>query len=98
MPLAARPTTPRTPTGASQRKARCRRNIEGILTGSSMRRHHCDRAEVVHSVRRSAMARCARRREEKPVRLLIVEDEVRLASALQRGLGSEGFTVDAVSY
>jgi DNA-binding response OmpR family regulator len=28
------------------------------------------------------------------VRLLIVEDEVRLASALQRGLSSEGFTVD----
>jgi two-component system OmpR family response regulator len=28
------------------------------------------------------------------VRLLIVEDEVRLASALQRGLGAEGFTVD----
>jgi two-component system, OmpR family, response regulator len=28
------------------------------------------------------------------VRLLIVEDEVRLASALQRGLASEGFTVD----
>jgi DNA-binding response OmpR family regulator len=28
------------------------------------------------------------------VRLLIVEDEVRLASALQRGLGGEGFTVD----
>jgi two-component system, OmpR family, response regulator len=32
--------------------------------------------------------------EEKPVRLLIVEDEIRLASALQRGLGAEGFTVD----
>jgi two-component system OmpR family response regulator len=28
------------------------------------------------------------------VRLLIVEDEVRLASALQRGLSAEGFTVD----
>jgi two-component system OmpR family response regulator len=28
------------------------------------------------------------------VRLLIVEDEVRLASALQRGLTAEGFTVD----
>jgi DNA-binding response OmpR family regulator len=28
------------------------------------------------------------------VRLLIVEDEVRLASALQRGLAGEGFTVD----
>jgi DNA-binding response OmpR family regulator len=28
------------------------------------------------------------------VRVLIVEDEVRLASALQRGLASEGFTVD----
>jgi len=28
------------------------------------------------------------------VRLLIVEDEVRLASALQRGLAVEGFTVD----
>jgi DNA-binding response OmpR family regulator len=28
------------------------------------------------------------------VRLLIVEDEVRLASALQRGLSNEGFTVD----
>ena len=28
------------------------------------------------------------------MRLLIVEDEVRLASALQRGLASEGFTVD----
>jgi len=28
------------------------------------------------------------------VRLLIVEDEVRLASALQRGLANEGFTVD----
>jgi DNA-binding response OmpR family regulator len=28
------------------------------------------------------------------VRLLIVEDEVRLASALQRGLAAEGFTVD----
>jgi len=28
------------------------------------------------------------------MRLLIVEDEVRLASALQRGLGAEGFTVD----
>ena len=28
------------------------------------------------------------------MRLLIVEDEVRLASALQRGLSSEGFTVD----
>jgi two-component system, OmpR family, response regulator len=28
------------------------------------------------------------------VRLLIVEDEVRLASALQRGLSGEGFTVD----
>src|SRR5436305_17213 len=28
------------------------------------------------------------------VRLLIVEDEIRLASALQRGLGAEGFTVD----
>jgi DNA-binding response OmpR family regulator len=28
------------------------------------------------------------------VRLLIVEDEVRLASALQRGLQNEGFTVD----
>src|SRR6188472_4436513 len=28
------------------------------------------------------------------MRLLIVEDEVRLASALQRGLTAEGFTVD----
>ena len=28
------------------------------------------------------------------MRLLIVEDEIRLASALQRGLGAEGFTVD----
>src|ERR1700743_1967089 len=28
------------------------------------------------------------------VRLLIVEDEIRLASALQRGLAAEGFTVD----
>jgi two-component system OmpR family response regulator len=28
------------------------------------------------------------------MRLLIVEDEVRLASALQRGLAAEGFTVD----
>jgi DNA-binding response OmpR family regulator len=28
------------------------------------------------------------------VRLLIIEDEIRLASALQRGLSSEGFTVD----
>ena len=28
------------------------------------------------------------------MRLLIVEDEVRLASALQRGLQAEGFTVD----
>jgi DNA-binding response OmpR family regulator len=28
------------------------------------------------------------------VRLLIVEDEIRLASALQRGLSAEGFTVD----
>ena len=28
------------------------------------------------------------------MRLLIVEDEVRLASALQRGLSNEGFTVD----
>jgi two-component system OmpR family response regulator len=28
------------------------------------------------------------------VRLLIVEDEIRLASALQRGLANEGFTVD----
>jgi two-component system OmpR family response regulator len=28
------------------------------------------------------------------VRLLIIEDEIRLASALQRGLGAEGFTVD----
>jgi DNA-binding response OmpR family regulator len=28
------------------------------------------------------------------VRLLIVEDEVRLATALQRGLGAEGFAVD----
>jgi two-component system, OmpR family, response regulator len=28
------------------------------------------------------------------VRLLIVEDEARLASALQRGLSNEGFTVD----
>ena len=28
------------------------------------------------------------------MRLLIVEDELRLASALQRGLGAEGFTVD----
>ena len=28
------------------------------------------------------------------VRLLIVEDEVRLAGALQRGLAAEGFTVD----
>ena len=28
------------------------------------------------------------------MRLLIVEDEIRLASALQRGLASEGFTVD----
>ncbi len=28
------------------------------------------------------------------MRLLIVEDEVRLASALQRGLSAEGFTVD----
>jgi DNA-binding response OmpR family regulator len=32
--------------------------------------------------------------KETAVRLLIVEDEVRLASALQRGLGVEGFTVD----
>jgi two-component system, OmpR family, response regulator len=30
------------------------------------------------------------------MRVLIVEDEVRLASALQRGLVSEGFTVDVV--
>ena len=28
------------------------------------------------------------------VRLLIIEDEIRLASALQRGLAAEGFTVD----
>ena len=28
------------------------------------------------------------------MRLLIVEDEARLASALQRGLANEGFTVD----
>src|ERR1700709_776450 len=28
------------------------------------------------------------------MRLLIVEDEIRLASALQRGLSAEGFTVD----
>jgi two-component system, OmpR family, phosphate regulon response regulator OmpR len=28
------------------------------------------------------------------MRLLIVEDELRLASALQRGLGAEGFTID----
>ena len=28
------------------------------------------------------------------MRLLLVEDEVRLAAALQRGLRSEGFTVD----
>jgi DNA-binding response OmpR family regulator len=32
--------------------------------------------------------------EEFAMRLLIVEDEVRLASALQRGLAAEGFTVD----
>ena len=31
------------------------------------------------------------------VRLLIVEDELRLASALQRGLTAEGFTVDVAS-
>jgi len=30
------------------------------------------------------------------MRVLIVEDEVRLASALQRGLSAEGFTVDVV--
>ena len=30
------------------------------------------------------------------MRLLIVEDEVRLASALQRGLTAEGFTVDVL--
>jgi two-component system OmpR family response regulator len=29
-----------------------------------------------------------------PVRLLVVEDELRLARALQRGLGAEGFVVD----
>jgi len=28
------------------------------------------------------------------VRLLVVEDEVRLAAALKRGLQAEGFTVD----
>ena len=28
------------------------------------------------------------------MRLLVVEDEVRLAAALQRGLQAEGFTVD----
>src|SRR4029078_7419715 len=32
--------------------------------------------------------------KEAPMRLLIVEDEVRLASALQRGLTAGGFTVD----
>jgi two-component system, OmpR family, response regulator len=31
------------------------------------------------------------------VRLLIVEDELRLASALQRGLSAEGFTVDVAN-
>jgi two-component system, OmpR family, response regulator len=31
------------------------------------------------------------------VRLLIVEDELRLAAALQRGLSAEGFTVDVVN-
>jgi DNA-binding response OmpR family regulator len=30
------------------------------------------------------------------VRVLLVEDEVRMASALRRGLGAEGFTVDVV--
>src|SRR5689334_16891590 len=32
--------------------------------------------------------------EPSPVRLLVVEDETRLASALQRGLQAEGFAVD----
>ena len=31
-----------------------------------------------------------------PVRLLVVEDEVRLARALHRGLTAEGFVVDVV--
>src|SRR5664279_1570006 len=31
------------------------------------------------------------------MRLLIVEDELRLASALQRGLSAEGFTVDVAN-
>jgi len=29
-----------------------------------------------------------------PMRVLVVDDEVRLAAAVQRGLQAEGFTVD----
>src|SRR5512140_1495520 len=32
--------------------------------------------------------------ENVPMRVLVVDDEVRLAAALQRGLEAEGFTVD----
>jgi DNA-binding response OmpR family regulator len=55
---------------------------------------HCDGAEV-SAVSRPAHAQAdVRDNEGVVVRLLIVEDEIRLAAALQRGLAAEGFTVD----
>jgi two-component system OmpR family response regulator len=40
------------------------------------------------------MGRCQVSERLDDMRLLIVEDELRLASALQRGLSAEGFTID----
>ena len=40
------------------------------------------------------MGALSRACDAEPMRLLLVEDEVRLASALQRGLTDDGFTVE----
>src|SRR6185295_8106207 len=77
--------------GTSQRSAGLDLNTDTMSTSRSLppsvRRERCDSAERFPE---GWPLTC----KGSPVRLLVVEDEARLAAALQRGLQAEGFAVD----
>ena len=90
LPRLARCTAEQPPTHPPHRPATPPRNCRRIVTESvTIRRRFRDRARVLRIV-------SAASGQTGSMRVLVVDDEVRLAESIARGLAAEGFDTDVV--